>query len=78
MSNAPHFINLRNGVKLGDTKLQDSMIVDGLMDVYNQYHMGVTAENVAQKFQITRKDQDAFAAASQRKAIDAIFFRKLK
>ena len=78
MSNAPHFINLRNGVKLGDTKLQDSMIVDGLMDVYNQYHMGVTAENVAQKFQITRKDQDAFAAASQRKAIDAIKGKKFK
>ncbi|NCU62309.1 MAG: acetyl-CoA C-acyltransferase, partial [Candidatus Fonsibacter ubiquis] len=65
-------------VKLGDTKLQDSMIVDGLMDVYNQYHMGVTAENVAQKFQITRKDQDAFAAASQRKAIDAIKGKKFK
>ena len=78
MSNAPHFINLRNGVKLGDTKLQDSMIVDGLLDVYNQYHMGVTAENVAQKFQITRKDQDAFAAASQRKAVDAIKAKKFK
>ena len=78
MSNAPHLINLRNGVKLGDGKLQDSMIVDGLWDVYNQYHMGVTAENVAQKFQITRKDQDAFAAASQRKAIDAIKAKKFK
>ena len=44
MSNAPHFINLRNGVKLGDTKLQDSMIIDGLWDVYNQYHMGMTAK----------------------------------
>jgi acetyl-CoA C-acetyltransferase len=54
------------------------MIVDGLMDVYNQYHMGVTAENVAQKFQITRKDQDAFAAASQRKAVDAIKAKKFK
>ena len=78
MSNAPHYINLRNGVKLGDTKLQDSMIIDGLWDAYNHYHMGVTAENVAQKFQITRKDQDAFAAASQRKAIDAIKGKKFK
>ena len=77
MSNAPHFINLRNGVKLGDTKLQDSMIIDGLWDVYNQYHMGMTAENVAQKFQITRKDQDSFAASSQRKAVDAIKAKKL-
>ena len=78
MSNAPHFINLRNGVKLGDTKLQDSMIIDGLWDVYNQYHMGMTAENVAQKFQITRKDQDSFAASSQRKAVDAIKAKKFK
>ena len=78
MSNSPHFINMRNGVKLGDAKLQDTMIVDGLMDVYNQYHMGVTAENVAQKFQITRKDQDAFASASQRKAIEAIKGKKFK
>ncbi len=53
------------------------MIIDGLWDAYNQYHMGVTAENVAQKFQITRKDQDAFAAASQRKAIDAIKGKKI-
>ena len=76
MSNAPHFINIRNGLKLGDGKLQDSMIIDGLWDAYNHYHMGMTAENVAQKFQITRKDQDAFAAASQRKAIDAIKGKK--
>lgn len=78
MSNAPHFINIRNGLKLGDGKLQDSMIVDGLMDAYNHYHMGVTAENVAQKFQITRKDQDSFASASQRKALDAIKAKKFK
>jgi acetyl-CoA C-acetyltransferase len=65
-------------VKLGDTKLQDSMIIDGLWDVYNQYHMGMTAENVAQKFQITRKDQDSFAASSQRKAVDAIKAKKFK
>jgi acetyl-CoA C-acetyltransferase len=53
---------------MGDAKLIDSMIVDGLWDVYNQYHMGVTAENVAKKYGISREDQDAFAAASQQKA----------
>ena len=78
MSNSPHFINIRNGVKMGDGKLQDSMIVDGLWDSYNQYHMGITAENVAEKFQITRKDQDSFASHSQRKAIDAIKAKKFK
>ena len=78
MSNAPHFINIRNGIKMGDGKLQDSMIIDGLWDIYNQYHMGVTAENVAQKYQITREAQDTFASASQRKAIDAIKAKKFK
>ena len=63
MSNSPHFINVRNGIKMGDGKIQDTMIIDGLWDIYNQYHMGVTAENVAQKYQITRQDQDTFAAA---------------
>jgi acetyl-CoA C-acetyltransferase len=53
---------------MGDAKLVDSMIIDGLWDVYNQYHMGVTAENVAKKYGISREDQDAFAAASQQKA----------
>jgi acetyl-CoA C-acetyltransferase len=53
---------------MGDAKLVDSMIVDGLWDVYNQYHMGITAENVAKKFEISRREQDEFAAASQQKA----------
>src|SRR5947208_15087390 len=53
---------------MGDAKLVDTMIVDGLWDVYNQYHMGTTAENVAKKYQVSRADQDAFAAASQNKA----------
>ena len=72
MSNSPHYINIRKGIKMGDGRMKDSMIVDGLWDVYNQYHMGITAENVAEKYQITREEQDNFAAASQRKATDAI------
>ena len=71
MSLAPHVIHLRNGKKLGDTELIDSMIKDGLWDAFNGYHMGNTAENVAQKFQITRKDQDKFAFESQSKALKA-------
>ena len=58
----------RDGFRMGDAKLIDTMIVDGLWDVYNQYHMGVTAENVAVQFGVTRQEQDAFAAASQQKA----------
>ncbi|MDP6680381.1 MAG: acetyl-CoA C-acetyltransferase [Pelagibacteraceae bacterium] len=72
MSNSPHYINIRKGIKMGDGKLKDSMIIDGLWDVYNQYHMGITAENVAEKFQIRREEQDSFAAASQRKAAEAM------
>ena len=72
MSNSPHYINIRKGIKMGDGSMKDSMIIDGLWDVYNQYHMGITAENVAEKYQITREEQDNFAAASQRKATDAI------
>jgi acetyl-CoA C-acetyltransferase len=69
MSASPHVMNgSRDGFRMGDAKLIDTMIVDGLWDVYNQYHMGVTAENVAAKFGVTRADQDAFAAASQQKA----------
>src|SRR5581483_4516730 len=69
MSLAPHAIpGLRDGMRMGDGKLIDTMIVDGLWDVYNQYHMGTTAENVAKKWGVTREDQDAFAAASQQKA----------
>ncbi|MCC6609106.1 MAG: acetyl-CoA C-acetyltransferase [Burkholderiales bacterium] len=69
MSQAPHvMMGSRNGFRMGDAKLQDSMIVDGLWDVYNQYHMGVTAENVAKKYGIGREEQDRFAYESQRKA----------
>ncbi len=69
MSAAPHVLpGSRDGFRMGDAKLIDSMIVDGLWDVYNQYHMGVTAENVAKEFDITRQQQDAFAALSQNKA----------
>ena len=69
MSASPHVLNnSRDGFRMGDAKLTDTMIVDGLWDVYNQYHMGITAENVAKKFDISREEQDAFAAASQNKA----------
>jgi acetyl-CoA C-acetyltransferase len=68
MSQAPHCIHLRNGVKMGDAQMVDTMIKDGLWDAFNGYHMGNTAENVAQKWQITREQQDQFAAASQQKA----------
>ena len=68
MSNAPHAINIRDGQKLEESKLVDTMIKDGLWDAFNGYHMGITAENVASKWQITRKDQDNFALSSQTKA----------
>ena len=69
MSAAPHVLNnSRDGFRMGDTKLVDTMIVDGLWDVYNQYHMGITAENVAKKFNVSRTEQDEFAMASQNKA----------
>ncbi len=69
MSSAPHVLQgSREGFRMGDAKLTDSMIHDGLWDIYNDYHMGVTAENVAKKFEISRRDQDEFAAASQQKA----------
>ena len=68
MSQAPHCIHLRNGVKMGDGQLVDTMIKDGLWDAFNGYHMGNTAENVAQRWQITREEQDQFAAHSQAKA----------
>ena len=71
MSLAPHAIHLRDGQKLGDAELIDTMIKDGLWDAFNGYHMGVTAENVAEKFQITREDQDKFALNSQLKALQA-------
>ena len=68
MSQAPHIMHLRGGVKMGPGTLVDSMINDGLTDAFHGYHMGNTAENVAQKWQLTRDEQDAFAAASQQKA----------
>ena len=69
MSLAPHvMMGSRDGFRMGDAKLIDTMINDGLTDVFNQYHMGVTAENVAKQFGVTRQDQDAFAVASQQKA----------
>jgi acetyl-CoA C-acetyltransferase len=68
MSQAPHCIHLRNGVKMGDASMVDTMIKDGLWDAFNGYHMGNTAENVAQRWQITREQQDQFAVASQNKA----------
>jgi acetyl-CoA C-acetyltransferase len=79
MSMSPHVLpNSRDGQRMGDWKLVDTMINDGLWDVYNQYHMGVTAENVARKYGITREQQDALAFASQSKAAaahDAGFFK---
>ena len=71
MSLAPHAIHLRDGKKLGDVELIDTMIKDGLWDAFHGYHMGVTAENVAEKFQITREEQDNFALKSQQKALKA-------
>ena len=71
MSLAPHAIHLRDGKKLGDAELVDTMIKDGLWDAFNKYHMGITAENVAEKFQISREDQDNFACKSQEKALRA-------
>ena len=71
MSLAPHAIHLRDGKKLGDTQIIDTMIKDGLWDAFNDYHMGLTAENVAEKFQVTRKEQDDFALNSQEKALKA-------
>jgi acetyl-CoA C-acetyltransferase len=69
MSASPHVLNnSRDGFRMGDAKLVDSMIVDGLWDVYYQYHMGMTAENVAEKFNISRQEQDEFAVISQNKA----------
>src|SRR3954463_8501374 len=69
MSLAPHALNgSRDGFRMGDAKMIDTMIVDGLWDVFNQYHMGVTAENVAKEYAVTREEQDEFAVASQNKA----------
>jgi acetyl-CoA C-acetyltransferase len=72
MTQAPHCANLRAGQKMGDLAMVDTMIKDGLWDAFHGYHMGNTAENVAEKFQLTRQEQDEFAAASQRKAGEAM------
>ena len=71
MSLAPHAVHLREGKKLGDTEMTDTMIKDGLWDAFHGYHMGITAENVATKFQVTRDQQDKFALNSQQKALRA-------
>jgi acetyl-CoA C-acetyltransferase len=68
MSLSVHAAQLRTGTKMGDVKFLDTMIIDGLTDAFNNYHMGITAENVARQWQITREQQDAFAVASQNKA----------
>ena len=68
MSRSMHAAHLRDGTKMGDVKFIDTMIKDGLWDAFNNYHMGITAENVAKQWQVSRADQDAFAAASQNKA----------
>ena len=78
MSMAPHCAHLRNGVKMGNFDMVDTMIKDGLWDAFNGYHMGTTAENVAKQFQITRQMQDEFAVASQNKAEAAMKAGKFK
>ncbi|MCX7373546.1 MAG: acetyl-CoA C-acetyltransferase [Alphaproteobacteria bacterium] len=78
MTQAPHCANLRAGQKMGGLELIDTMLKDGLMDAFNGYHMGNTAENVAQKYQITRQEQDEFAAGSQRKAGEAMAAGRFK
>ncbi len=78
MSLSPHAMHMRNGAKMGDTSLIDTMIRDGLWDAFNGYHMGTTAENIAEKWQLTRDAQDEFAAASQQKAEEAIKAGKFK
>ncbi|MDG2320608.1 MAG: acetyl-CoA C-acetyltransferase [Rhodospirillaceae bacterium] len=72
MSNAPHCTHMRNGTKMGDVQLTDTMIKDGLWDAFNGYHMGTTAENIAEKWQLTRDAQDTFSAQSQQKAEQAL------
>ncbi|MBB4265054.1 acetyl-CoA C-acetyltransferase [Roseospira visakhapatnamensis] len=72
MSQSPHLAHMRNGTRMGGLELQDSLLRDGLFDVFHGYHMGVTAENIAQRWQITRDEQDDFAAGSQQKAEAAL------
>ncbi len=82
MSASPHLLpKSRDGQRMGDWPLRDSMLVDGLMDAFNDYHMGVTAENIAKKYELSREEQDAFAAASQQKTemaqADGIFANEI-
>ena len=78
MSLSPHAIHMRDGVKFGNVDFKDTMITDGLWDIFNDYHMGITAENIAEKYQITRDDQDSFAATSQNRAEAAMSAGKFK
>lgn len=78
MSNAPHAKQLRDGVKFGNVEFIDTMITDGLWDVFNDYHMGITAENIAEKYGLSREDQDEFSAISQQRAEAAITAGKFK
>jgi acetyl-CoA C-acetyltransferase len=79
MSQSPHLLpNSRNGQRMGDWKMQDSMIVDGLWDAFNDYHMGITTENIVEKYGFTREEQDAFASASQNKAEAAVTAGRFK
>ncbi|XP_066467437.1 acetyl-CoA acetyltransferase, cytosolic [Tiliqua scincoides] len=71
MSKVPHIIHMRNGVRLGETSLQDSILVDGLTDAFYHYHMGITAENVAKQWKVSREEQDQLAVKSQHKAENA-------
>nr|XP_028579652.1 acetyl-CoA acetyltransferase, cytosolic [Podarcis muralis] len=71
MSKAPHVIHMRNGLKMGEASLQDTLILDGLTDAFYHYHMGITAENVAKQWQVSREEQDQLAVQSQNKAENA-------
>jgi acetyl-CoA C-acetyltransferase len=78
MSQSAHALHLRNGTRMGDAQMIDTMIRDGLWDAFNGYHMGTTAENVAEKYQITREQQDEFALGSQQKAVAAVASGRFK
>lgn len=78
MSLSPHCLHMRDGVKFGNVDMKDTMIVDGLWDIFNDYHMGTTAENIAEQYSISRQDQDEFAAQSQQRAEKAINEGKFK
>lgn len=78
MSRSPHCVHMRDGLKFGNTQMEDTMICDGLWDAFNDYHMGITAENIAEQYQITRVDQDSFAAQSQNRAQKAMADGKFK